>query len=66
MGSLVHLGRLVAESMNASMDIRVMVLVEIFEGVDDLARFLGRGRIIEVDKTMAVDLSGEYREFGGN
>ena len=60
----VSVGGAVAQLMDAAVDVGVVVLVVAHEGVDDLARFLAGGRVVEVDQPMPVDFLIEDWEVG--
>lgn len=65
-------GRFVGKSsphrkgVNAAVDVSVVALVIIYQSIDNTLRFLGRGRIIEVDERLAVNLLIKDREIGAN
>ena len=46
--------------MHCTMDIGVVLCVVIVHGVDDDSRFLRRCGIIEIDESMAIDLTLQY------
>ena len=54
-GLFVGLGGALAEFMNAAMDIGAVHFVKFHDSVDDRARFLRGGGVIEIDKRLAVD-----------
>src|SRR5688572_13074150 len=52
--------------MNAAMDVGVVVLVVMNERIDDRARFLGSGRVVEINQRMAMHLLVQDRKVGSN
>ena len=52
---LVAFGRALGEEMHAAMDVGVILLHHLAHGVDDLARLLRRGAIVEIDERTAMD-----------
>ena len=63
-GRLVCGGRLLADRVDAAMDVGVVLAVVVRDGIDDDLRLLARRRRVEVDQRVAVDLLGEDREVG--
>ena len=61
--ALESLGRGVGEIVQAAMDIRVFVLVGIDHAVDDRARLLRRGGVVEIDKLLAIGFEREDRKI---
>ena len=60
---LLVLGRrLLADGVDAAMDVGVVLAVVVSDGVDDDARLLARRRRVEVDQRVPVDLLLEDRE----
>ena len=59
---LVARGRAFAQEMDAPMDVGVLVLVDVADGVDDVARLLRRRRVVEIDQRLPVDLAPEDGE----
>jgi len=57
-------GGAVAELMDAAMDVCIVLLVVTPQRLNDGARLLSRGRVIEVDQWMAVDVLVQNREIG--
>ena len=53
----------VAQFMDAAMDIGVVVLVVMHERVNDRARLLGGGGVVEIDQRLAVDFLVQNREI---
>ena len=45
------------------MDVGVVALVETAQRVDDGARFLARGRVVEIEQRLAVNLLVKNREI---
>ena len=62
-GRLVRLGRRVGEIVQAAMHVRILVLIGVRQAVDDLLRLLSRGRIVEIDKRLAIGALGKDREI---
>ena len=60
----VGAGGAIAQFVNAAVDIGVVVLVVAADGIEDGARLLRGGGVVEVDERMAVDLLIEDREVG--
>jgi len=63
-GQLVIGGCLLAEGVNAAMDVGVFVFVIIFDPIDDGQRFLRGGGVVEIDQRLAVDFCIEDGEMG--
>ena len=64
---LVKIGRLVGEPMDAAVDVGVMLFVGFDNRLDDLARPLGRGGVVEVDqRDPAVEHLGKDREVAAD
>ena len=57
---LVGKGRLLAEEVDAAMDIGVFGGVETLHGVDDGQRLLGSGAIVEIGQLLVADFLVEY------
>ena len=53
----VRRGRLFGERVDAPVDVRVVAAVVVHKRIDDLARLLGRRRVVEVDEGLAVKLA---------
>src|SRR5882724_6371234 len=64
--ALVALGRTRAQPVDATMDVGVLGLVAMADGVDDRARLLGAGRAIEERQALAVHLARQDREVGAH
>src|SRR5262245_1281764 len=60
---LVFAGGKLAEEMHGAMNVRVVMLVEAADGVDDAARLLRRGGVVEIHKRMAVYRPVQNREI---
>ena len=60
---LISVGGDLAQCMDAAMDVGVDLLVIVRDGVDDCARLLRSSTIVEIDKRLAVHLSGKYWEI---
>ena len=60
---LVGLGRLVGEKMQPAMHVGVLRGVSRFEPVEHDTRLLRRGRVVEVDKRLAIDLHRQDRKI---
>ena len=56
-------GGAIAQFVDAAMDVGVVVLVVMTQRVDDGARFLRCGGVVEIDQRLAVDLLVENREI---
>ena len=63
-GLLVLGGRLLADRVDAAMDVGVVLAVVVRDGIDDDVRLLAARRRVEVDERMPVDLLLEDREVG--
>ena len=63
-GSLMELGSLYAEVVDAAVHIGVGVEVLVAHGVEHTHRLLRRGGVVEINERLAVHLAGEYREVG--
>ena len=61
-GFVVARGGLHAEEMHASMDVGIVLTIEIGNRVNDHVRLLSRGGIVEIDERLSVHLSTEDRE----
>ena len=59
-------GGALAEVVDAAVDVGVARLVKARDGVDDGARLLGRGGVVEVDERLAVHAGGEDREIAAD
>ena len=57
-------GGAVAQFVDAAMDIGVVVLVVMAQGVEHRARLLRGGGVVEIDQRLAVNLLVEDREIG--
>ena len=64
--SLEGLGRLLTERVDPAVGIRVVVGVEVGDGVDDLPGLLGRGGGVQVDQRVPVDDAFEDREVAAD
>ncbi len=68
-GGLVTVGRTHGKGVKAAVDVGVVTFVEAGEGVDDGARLLGGGAVVEIDEGLAADVlveGGEVdAEIGG-
>ena len=64
--ALVGVGGAHGEGVEAAVDVAVVALVVVHERVDDGARFLGGGAVVEVDEGFAVDLLVQDREIGAD
>ena len=62
-GAFVGGGGAIAQLVDAAMDVRILVLVVVLDGLEDGARFLGGGAVVEVDQRMSVDLLAEDGEI---
>ena len=60
---LVRVGGARRERVRGAMDVRVLVLVEVRDAIDDGLRLLGRRRVVEPDELLAVDVLVEDREL---
>ena len=64
-GLLVQIGALVAQPMNAAMDVGIMLLVDVDQRLDHLPRPLGGGRVVEIDQRhVAVQPRGQDGKIG--
>jgi hypothetical protein len=63
---LEAVGGPLAQVVQAPVDVGVIGLVGLAHGVDDLARFLGTGRVVEVDQRPPVDRLLQDREVGAH
>ncbi len=61
-GALVLPGGALGEGVDAAMDVGVVALVVIVQRVDDHARLLRRGGIVEIHQWFAVDFLSEQRK----
>ena len=61
---LVGRCRSLADLVDPAMDVGVVLAVELVDRVDDDLRLLARGRRVEVDERLAVDLRAQDREVG--
>ena len=61
-GTLERLRRLLTERVDPAVGVRVVVGVEVGDGLDHLTGLLGRGRRVQVDERMSVDHALEDRE----
>ena len=53
----------IAQFMNAPVDVRIVVLVIMHQRVNDLARLLRRGGVVQIDQRLAVNLLVQYRKI---
>ena len=60
--ALEGLRRLLTERVDPAVGVRVVVRVEVGDGVDHLTRLLGRGGRVQVDERVAVDRALQDRE----
>ena len=60
--ALIGLGRGVRHEVQAAVHVGVAGLHGAHHGVDDRARLLRRGGIVEIDERLAIDLAGEDRK----
>ena len=63
-GSLVGRRRALAQGVHAAVDVGVVLLVVVAEGVDDRARLLARRAAVEVGEGVSLDLLVESRKVG--
>ena len=63
---LVQGRRLFRQRVNTAVDVGVVVLVVVDQGIDDLVRLLGGRCVIEIDQRLAVDLSLQDRKVLAN
>ncbi len=63
-GTFVAGGGAHGERVEAPVDVGVVALVVVDEGVDHGAGFLGSGAVVEIDEGLAVDLLVQDREIG--
>ena len=61
-GGLVVVGGVLAEGVNAAMDVGVLGYVVVDQGVDDALGFLAGGGVVQVDQGVAVDFLVKDRE----
>ena len=54
--ALVGFGRLVGEVMQAAMHVGVLLGIGLLDAVEHLLRLLRRGRVVEIDQRLAIDL----------
>ncbi len=64
--ALEEIGRLLAQGMHATMDVRVRGLVVARHRVDDRLRPLARRGVVEVGERPAVDHAGQHREIAAH
>jgi hypothetical protein len=60
--SLVRVGGALAQRVHAAVDVGVVVLVVVVDGLDHCARTLARRGVVEIDERLAVDLLIQDRE----
>ena len=65
-GALVAVGRAHRKRMQAAVDVAVVTLVIVDQGVDDAARFLRGGAVVKVDERLAVHLLVQDGEIGAD
>ena len=61
--AFVGLGRGIGEVMQAAMHIGVFVRVGVLDAIEHRLRLLRRGRVVEIDERLAIDLHAEDREI---
>ena len=61
-GAIIGIGRDLAQIMHTAVDIPVLLAVIAVNGLEDLARFLRGGRIVEVNQGASVDRRSEDRK----
>jgi len=61
--ALIGLGRGIGEKMQAAMHVGIFRGVGLVDAVEHHLRLLRRGRIVEIDERLAVDLHGEDRKI---
>ena len=61
--ALVGLGRLVGEIMQAAMHIGVLRRIGLVQAVEHGARLLRRGRVVEIDQRLAINLHRQDRKI---
>ncbi len=64
--TLVRRGRLLAQRVNASVDIRVHRAIIVVHRIEHLDRLLRRRRVVQVDQRLALDLPVENGEVGAD
>ena len=64
--TLVRKGRLLAEEVDAAVDIGVFAGVVALERVEDRQRLLGGRAVVEVDQILAADFLAEYWEVAAD
>ena len=64
--ALVGKGRLLAEEVDAAMDVGVFAGVVALERVDDRQRLLGGRAVVEIDEIFAADFLAEYGEVAAD
>jgi hypothetical protein len=63
-GPIVGIRRLATEVVYAAVNIGVLVGEKARQGLDDAARLLGRGAVVEIDERIAINLARENGEIG--
>src|SRR4029078_8236508 len=67
-GGFASLGALVGEKVQSAMHVGILLGIRTLTPIEDLLWFLSRGRVIEIDQRLAIDLhceSGKIRpDFG--
>ncbi len=63
---LVLLGRGVGEIVQPAVHVGVLEAIDVIHRLDDGARLLGGGRVVEVDERLAVDLAVENGKIGAD
>ena len=58
------LGSDLAEVVHAAMDVGIGRIIGLLDGLNDAARLLSSGSIVEVNEGLTIDLRREYRELG--
>src|SRR6185437_13708749 len=61
--ALVSFGRFVGEIMQAAMHVGVLLRIGLLQPVEHLARLLRRGRVVEIDQRLAIDLERQRRKI---
>ena len=61
--AFIELGRFLAERMNPAMDIGIGTFIVVNQSLNDLARLLGSGGVVQIDQGFAIDLPGQDREI---
>ena len=63
---IVRLGSAHAQRVYAAMDVGVIVLIVVRNGVNHSARFLRGGCVIQINQRLAVNLLGKNREIAAD